>query len=122
MASMYNAPSFVAAIYPVVTMRKPYVHKRSRRGLLGEYLKLNRKMQDSLSLELHADRVECPVFLSNCKDDNVVDYHNSVLMDSALTAARKPHSYLQYATGGHGYGIKNSNWLEEFLNWINNGK
>ena len=31
-----NRPAFVAAIYPVVTMLEPYVHKRSRRGLLGD--------------------------------------------------------------------------------------
>ena len=29
-------PDFVASIYPVVSMREPCTHKRSRRGLLGE--------------------------------------------------------------------------------------
>ena len=122
LASMYNAPSFVAAIYPVVTMRNPYVHKRSRRGLLGEYRKNNRLMQDSLSIELHADRVQCRVFLVNCKDDPVVDYHNSVMLDSALTAAHKSHRYIQYPTGGHGFGMTKNNWFDEFISWINDGK
>ena len=42
LSAMEDGPDFVAAIYPVVTMRKPYVHKRSRRGLLGEYRKYNK--------------------------------------------------------------------------------
>jgi acetyl esterase/lipase len=32
-------PDFVASIYPVVTLRGEYAHKRSRRALLGEYRK-----------------------------------------------------------------------------------
>jgi len=116
-------PCVSAAIYPVVTMQKPYVHKRSRRGLLGEYRKFSRTMRDSLSLEKHADRVRCPVFLLNCKDDPTVDWHNSVLMDSALTAADKPHLYLQFDEGGHGFGTTKHDWLDKFLNWFRrNGK
>lgn len=119
LSAMEDGPDFVAAIYPVVTMRKPYVHKRSRRGLLGEYRKYNKTMQDSLSLERRAAEVKVPVFLLNCKDDPVVDYHHSVLMDSALTAAHKEHLYLQYEVGGHGFGIGRHDWLNTFLKWIN---
>ena len=99
-------------------MRKPYVHKRSRRGLLGEYRKYNKTLQDSLSLERRAKDVKAPVFLLNCKDDPVVDYHHSVLMDKALTAEGKRHLYLQYEKGGHGFGIDKHKWLDIFLKWI----
>ena len=119
LSAMEDGPDFVAAIYPVVTMRKPYVHKRSRRGLLGEYRKYNKTMQDSLSLERRATEIKVPVFLLNCKDDPVVDYHHSVLMDSALTAAHKEHLYLQYEEGGHGFGVGRHDWLNRFLKWIN---
>ena len=118
LSAMESNPDFVAAIYPVVTMRKPYVHKRSRRGLLGEYRKYNKSMQDSLSLERHAERIKAPVFLLNCKDDPVVDYHHSVLMDAALTAAHKNHLYIQYEEGGHGFGISKHHWLDDFLSWL----
>lgn len=118
LSAMESNPDFVAAIYPVVTMRKPYVHKRSRRGLLGEYRKYNKSLQDSLSLERHAQRIKSPVFLLNCKDDPVVDYHHSVMMDSALTAARKPHLYIQHEKGGHGFGIRKHHWLDEFITWL----
>ena len=82
-------PNFVCAIYPVVTMVKPYVHKRSRRGLLSEQHHRDPVMCDSLSLERHVPADCPPVFLVNCVDDSVVDYRNSVVLDSALTASRK---------------------------------
>lgn len=118
-------PAFVAPIYPVVTMRKPYVHERSRRALLSEKRHHNPTMIDSLSLELHVPNNCPPVFLVNCVDDDVVEYHNSVMLDSALTANHVPHRYLQYQTGGHGFGASETRgtdecrqWKNEFLNWI----
>ena len=118
-------PDFVASCYPVVTMSQPCVHKRSRRGLLGEWRKYSQTMRDSLSLERHVTADMPPVFLMNCVDDPVVDYHNSVLMDSALTLHQVPHRYVQYRTGGHGFGTtwskttpEASHWFDEFLNWL----
>ena len=118
-------PAFVAPIYPVVTMRKPYVHKRSRRALLSEKRYHNPTMIDSLSLERHIPADCPPVFLVNCIDDPVVEYHNSVLLDSALTANKVNHRYIQYQTGGHGFGASEEkgttecrHWKKEFLHWI----
>lgn len=110
-------PDFVAAIYPVVTMRGEETHRRSRRALLGEYGKYRRTLRDSLSLELHMPHDCPPVFLVNCKDDPVVDYRNSVLLDSALTAAAIPHRYIQYRTGGHGFGASDSKGTAECREW-----
>lgn len=118
-------PAFVASIYPVVTMHKPYVHKRSRRALLGEYGKRRSIMRDSLSLERHVTPDCPPVFLVNCKDDPVVKYQNAELLDSALTANGIPHRYIQYNTGGHGFGASDTKgteecrqWRGEFLAWL----
>jgi len=119
------APDFVAAIYPVVTMRPPYVHKRSRRGLLGERRQFDPVMRDSMSLELHTDLVRCPVFLLNCKDDPTVDWHNAQMMSDSLKEAY----YMQIEAGGHGFGVnqkkmtKNGNqqlqvWPERFIAWL----
>lgn len=117
--------AFIAAIYPVVSMSHPDSHKRSRRALLGEYRKYSRKMRDSLSIEKHVPRDCPPVFLVNCKDDPVVKCHNSELLDSALTAQGIPHRYIQYRTGGHGFGASETKgtaecraWKNEFLQWI----
>lgn len=66
-----------------------------------------------------------PVFIVNCKDDPIVKYQNSELLDSALTAAGVKHKYLQYAVGGHGFYADSDNnptesaaWMPEFLNWL----
>lgn len=119
-------PDFVAPIYPVVTMREAVTHKRSRRALLGEWGKYSREMRDSLSLERHVPADCPPVFLVNCKDDPVVEYQNSELLDSALTEKNIPHTYIQYQTGGHGFGASDEKgtqecrqWREAFLQFIN---
>ena len=123
-----DRPAFVVPVYPVVTMTEPCVHKRSRRALLGESRVRNTTLRDLLSLERHVPDDCPPVFLVNCKDDPVVDYRNSVLLDSALTAKRIPHRYLQYATGGHGFGMSDKKgspecrqWRNEFLKWLTLG-
>lgn len=119
-------PDFVVPVYPVVTLSDArYVHKRSRLGLLAEPRVRNQALRDSLSLEMHVKAGTPPVFLLNCKDDPIVDYHNSELLDSALSAAGIPHVYTQYTTGGHGFGAdasrqneETSAWQESFMEWL----
>lgn len=124
-----DRPNFIAPIYPVVTMESQYVHKRSRRALLGDNRKNNKYLRDLLSLEKHVPEDCPPVFLINCKDDPIVKYQNSMLLDSALTAKKIEHAYILYNTGGHGFGVDSRKgtpevhqWKEEFLEWINNLK
>ena len=118
-------PWFVVPVYPVVTMTEACVHRRSRRALLGDSRLRSRQLRDLLSLERHVP-VDCPpVFLVNCKDDPVVDCRNSELLDSALTRQQVPHRYIQYQTGGHGFGASDHKgtaecrqWKEEFMAWF----
>ena len=124
-----NRPAFVGMIYPVVTMNEPYAHKRSRRALLSERKQNNKIMRDSLSLEKHVPDNCPPVFVINCIDDETVDYHNSILIDSALIAKNINHKYIQYQTGKHGFGVsevygtkESRQWKNEFINWIQNLK
>lgn len=118
-------PAFVAPIYPVVSFVDPCVHKRSRRGLLGDSREHNNRLCDSLSLERHVPKNCPPVFLVNCKDDPIVHFHNAELLDSALTANNVPHKYIQYRTGGHGFGASEEKgsaecrqWKSEFIKWF----
>lgn len=120
-------PAFIVPIYPVVTMQPPYVHRRSRRALLGDNRKHNKLLRDSLSLELHVPDDCPPVFLVNCKDDPIVQYQNSELLDSALTAKGINHKYIQYEAGGHGFGASDTKgtpecreWKPAFLEWLSN--
>ena len=111
-------PNFIAPIYPVVTLSQgPFVHRRSRRALLGEYRKHNKQWRDSLSLEQHVYDSMPPVFLVNCVDDPIVHYHNSELLDSALTAHHVPHEYHQYSRGGHGFGVDSLKAGPEAIQW-----
>ncbi|MCQ2351059.1 MAG: alpha/beta hydrolase [Paludibacteraceae bacterium] len=121
-------PSFICPIYPVVTMSDNKIsHTRSRRGALGVWGQFNKELRDSLSIEKHIDGTCPPVFLVNCRDDKTVKYQNSVVLDSALTANNINHKYIQYGTGGHGFGAsdikgteESRQWKNEFLLWILN--
>ena len=118
-------PRFLCPIYPVVSMSHPLSHPRSRRGALGVWGQFDKTMTDSLSIEKHIPRDCPPVFLVNCVDDPTVKYQNSELLDSALTANNVKHTYLQYRTGGHGFGAsatkgteESRQWKNEFIQWI----
>lgn len=119
-------PDFVVPVYPVVSMVHESTHKRSRRGLLGDDMQNDRNLQRRLSLELHVPEDCPPVFLVNCKDDPIVDYRNSELLADALKEKNIEHVYIQYETGGHGFGASDTkgteecrNWRKEFIHWIN---
>ncbi len=118
-------PAFIVPVYPVVTMHSPYVHKRSRRALLGDNKTGDEELRRKLSLEDNVPDSCPPVFLVNCLDDPTVKYQNSVLLDSALTAKHIEHEYHLYKTGGHGFGASNHKgtaecreWRDEFLRWF----
>ena len=118
-------PNFIAPIYPVVSMVDHSTHKRSRRGILGEGKSVTQVMKDSLSLEKHVRADMPPTFLMNCVDDPIVKYRNSELLDSAMTAKGVRHRYLQFKTGGHGFGANPAKtteeaikWREDFINWL----
>lgn len=121
-------PHFLCPVYPVVTFSDTrYAHTRSRRGALGVWGQWKQPMRDSLSIERHIPPHCPPVFLVNCQDDPIVHYRNSELLDSALTANNIPHRYIQYRTGGHGFGASDTKgsdecrqWKNEFLLWISN--
>ena len=117
-------PDFVVPVYPVVTFTdKRYMHKRSRKGLIGEWH--TKEMNDSLSIEHHVKYDTPCAFIVNCVDDPIVKYQNSELLDSALTAKGIEHRYIQYKTGGHGFGASDEKgteecrqWRGEFLEWL----
>jgi len=121
-----SRPDFVAPIYPVVTMVEPYVHLRSRRGLLSPKERHSESVLEANSLELNVPADCPPVFLLNCLDDRVVDIHNSLLLYDALVEKRIPVEYVRYPEGGHGFGADpqkqnqyTGEWQDRFISWVN---
>ena len=108
-AGVSLAPNFIAPIYPVVSMQDPIAHVRSRKSLLQNDQSQARK--DALSLELHADKIKCPVFLLANKDDRTVDYRNSEEMDKAMSRAGVPHIFVLGEKGDHGFGMGNNDFV-----------
>lgn len=108
-AGVSLAPNFIVPVYPVVSMQDDIAHVRSRKSLLRNDLSQERK--DMLSLELHADKIKCPVFLIANKDDRTVDYRNSERMDLAMSRAGVPHVFILGEKGDHGFGMGNNDFV-----------
>ncbi len=99
-------PAFVAPIYPVVSMQDSIAHEWSRESLLTK--RYTKELQDKFSMELQVPDGMPPVFLLASKDDPVVDYRNSVCLHRALEDKHITNKFLLYDTGGHGYGMKDT--------------
>ena len=115
-------PAFVVPVYPVVSMQDSIAHLRSRKNLLGE--KFGQAEKDKFSMELQMTNNMPPVLLVATKDDPVVDYKNSLVLEDALKKAEITHKFLLYDTGGHGFGIneqkggETANWKNYFKDWV----
>jgi acetyl esterase/lipase len=115
-------PDFVVPVYPVVSMQDSLAHVRSRKNLLG--INFTKEEIDKFSLELEIPDDMPPVFLVTAEDDPVVNFHNSVELDKALTVKGINHKFLLYKTGGHGYGLnpdrggETAKWNFIFHKWL----
>jgi acetyl esterase/lipase len=115
-------PDFVVSVYPVVSMQDSLAHLRSRKNLIGE--SFTKEQIDKFSMELQVQDDMPPFFLITAKDDPVVNYKNSVLLDKALTNKNINHTFLLYEKGGHGYGMDEkkggeaARWNVVFKEWL----
>lgn len=96
-------PDFLILCYPVITMRKPYVHLGSRENLLGKHP--DRKLVDEYSTELHVNRRTPPTFLVAATPDRTVPVENSLMFYEALLHAGVPAELHLYEKGFHGFGL-----------------
>lgn len=114
-------PDAAAPIYPVISMTLPVAHAGSRRNLIGEAASAERERAHSPHLNVSAKAP--PVFLLHAEDDKSVVVENSLLLRSALVAAKVPVETHLFADGGHGFGLRLSRgktvegWQELFLAW-----
>ena len=114
-------PDLAAPIYPVVSMTLPTAHAGSRRNLIGETAAPDRERAHSPHRNVPANAP--PTFLLHAEDDRSVVVENSLLLRSALLAARVPVETHLYPDGGHGFGLRLARgksvegWEELFLSW-----
>lgn len=114
-------PTFIALLYPVITMKDPFVHKGSRRALLGE--NPSAEGLDRLSMELQVTKDTPPAFLVHTEEDASVPLENSILFFQALRKFRIDSEMHLYEKGPHGFGTRpglgpTSDWPKRWEEWM----
>ncbi len=119
------SPRFVGAVYPVVSFVDRCTHRRSRRGLIGDFNGHHEQLRRELSAELNVRPDMPPLFLVSCDDDRVVDPRNSQILNDAMRFYGAKIDYHRFRTGGHGFGVnaslttpEASTWMQAFLDFV----
>ena len=105
-------PNFIIPVYPVVSMQDEIAHKWSRKSLLGK--NPTQEQKDEFSMEKQIFSGMPPVYVIACKDDNVVDYRNSVELVKSLQKNNVPHKFSLYDWGKHGFGMLENRFMKTF--------
>src|SRR5262249_18671000 len=97
-----SRPDFMVLAYPVITMRGPFVHQRSRTFLLGDAP--DPGLVEELSNETRVTAETPPAFLFHTTEDPVVPVENSLAFYSAVHAAACSSDLHAFLRGTHGGG------------------
>lgn len=97
-------PTVAGLFFPVITMSEPVAHAHSKRELLGADTSPGRIARFSAENDLPAGMPA--TFVAAAADDPVVPPANSLLMFSALQAAKIPSELHIFEKGGHGLPMK----------------
>ncbi|MCK5750619.1 MAG: alpha/beta hydrolase, partial [Oricola sp.] len=97
-------PDLAALIYPVATMREPFVHAGSRKNLIGATPEDT--LVDKYSLEETTRADAPPTFLMHAADDESVPVENALHLFEALKRAGVPAAMHVFEKGGHGFGLR----------------
>jgi acetyl esterase/lipase len=116
-----SRPDFMVLAYPVISFTTEYVHKGSRRNLLGDTP--DEALVRSLSNELQVTPQTPPTFLFHTDEDTGVPPENSVLFYLALRKAKVPAEMHIYQKGRHGVGLAPSDsvlssWSGRLADWF----
>ena len=119
--SVSGRPTFLVLLYPVITMRKPFVHAGSLRSLLGKTP--DPALVDLLSVEDHVTKDTPPTFIAHSQEDKSVSVENSIKFYEALTKAGVPSELHLYSKGPHGFGMTKglgptSDWPARVEDWL----
>jgi len=114
-------PDFFAPIYPVITMKDPFVHTGSRKALLGATPAP--ELIEKMSTHQQVTKDTPPAFLVHAEDDKTVPVENTLLFYAALRQAGVPAEVHLYEKGGHGFGMRSdlgqaSTWTKRCEEWL----
>jgi acetyl esterase/lipase len=115
-------PDFAGLFFPVITMTDPFAHAPSRKNLIGARPSPERIRRWSLEQNVPADMPA--TFIAAAADDKVVPVENSLMMFSAMRAAKAPGAMHIFDVGGHGFGSLTDAggpghfWPKLFLDWL----
>lgn len=115
-------PDFMILMYPVITMTEDFMHKGSRRNLLGENPADEQAHLFSNEKQVTADTP--PALLIHSTDDKGVPVANSICFYEALVAHGVPAEFHAFHSGGHGYGLGRDDgtshnlWAENAEAWL----
>ena len=116
-------PDFMILMYPVITFKKPYLHKGSKHFLIGDNHDSN--LIDYYSNELHVNKNTPPTFIVHAVDDKSVPVENSIMFFNELKNHSVPTEMHIYPIGGYGFSLAIGNealnaWTDLCLSWLNN--
>ena len=97
-------PTAAGLFFPVITLTEPAAHADSKRELLGADVTPERIARFSAENDLPADMA--PTLVACAANDPVVKPANSLMMFSALQAAKVPSELHIFEKGGHGLPLK----------------
>ena len=115
-----SRPDYAVLSYPVISFTD-YVHKGSRKNLLGD--DPDPKLVEYLSSEKQVTKDTPPTFLFHTGADTGVPPENSVLFYMALRKAGVPAEMHIYENGPHGVGLAPTNavlnsWSARLADWL----
>ncbi len=104
--------------YPVVSfVAEGIVHQGSVKALLGPRWE-DRAPREELSAERQVTARTPPAFLFHAKDDGGVLPANSLVLAEALREAGVAAEVFLLESGGHGFGLRRSEWIAPCMEWL----
>ena len=95
-------PNALILSYPVISFKEK---SGTRLNLIDD----DKKYFEKLSINLNIAKDYPPTFIWTTKNDKVVPYENSVLMNKALTKSKVKHEFVLFPNGPHGLSTVDCN-------------
>ncbi|MCB0748260.1 MAG: alpha/beta hydrolase [Ignavibacteriae bacterium] len=116
-------PDFMVLMYPVITLKEPFLHLGSRTNLIGD--PADSTLINYYSNELHITENTPPTFLVHADDDKGVAVENSLMFYNNLRKHGVKCEMHIFQEGGHGFGLavgkgRLEQWKDLCITWIKN--